>query len=108
MHEAFPGSDVVVIDADFVSDNKTFMQLMIDKFLITKLEETKLQWHFQKTMGSNFPVGYVKLCFVYLFIRSLISYLPPQLSFRHEFDIGHSVKTTSFLFCIDERFRQIK
>jgi len=68
LYEAFPGSNVDVIDVFSVPDYKTFLRPMIDKKLsnYAKLEETKLQWHFQKTTDSNFPLGVcsdsIKLC----------------------------------------------
>jgi len=59
LRDAFPNSNVDVKDIFCVPDYKRFFRPVIDKKLAhyTKLEETKLQWHFEKTADPNFPCG---------------------------------------------------
>ena len=59
LREAFRNKNVDVFDIFSVPDYKSFLRPMIDKKLkyYSKLEETKLQWHFEKTTEPEFPCG---------------------------------------------------
>jgi len=59
LEKAFPGGGAEVKDIFSVPDYKSFLLPMIDKFLAyySKLEDTKLQWSFQKTRDPSFPLG---------------------------------------------------
>lgn len=62
LRASFPQSDddhCAVIDIFWVPDYKAFFQPFIDCNLshYSKLEDTKLQWHFEKTEDLQFPLG---------------------------------------------------
>jgi len=59
LRNAFPYSNRNVVDIYWVPNYKAFFKPAIDKKLkyYSKLEDTKLQWRFQKTDNSTFPLG---------------------------------------------------